>query len=136
MFLIRSFEVQLKNNFVIIFIWLFGLVCVGMFSLRKKIEDSVNRAEMLGLSALEFEEARRVKQEEMVREYDLWDDLAKSSDILIKLADSAKVVDALKDLTYKVMFFSSWTFNFVLTNNKTFWLFHTVDSEMKFRLMW
>ncbi|GJS15667.1 peptide chain release factor PrfB3, chloroplastic [Tanacetum coccineum] len=75
---------------------------LGMFSLRKKIEDSVNRAEMLGLSALEFEEARRVKQEEMVREYDLWDDLAKSSDILIKLADSAKVVDALKDLTYKV----------------------------------
>ena len=79
-----------------------------MFSLRKKIEDSVNRAEMLGLSALEFEEARRVKQEEMVREYDLWDDLAKSSDILIKLADSAKVIDALKDLTYKVFFFFSF----------------------------
>ncbi|XP_076955311.1 peptide chain release factor PrfB3, chloroplastic-like [Bidens hawaiensis] len=75
---------------------------LGMFSLRKKIEDSVNRSEMLGLTALEFEEARRIKQEEMVREYDLWDDLAKSSDILIKLADSAKVVDALKDLTYKV----------------------------------
>ncbi|KAI3782634.1 hypothetical protein L2E82_12687 [Cichorium intybus] len=75
---------------------------LGMFSLRKKIEDSVNRAEMLGLTALEFEEARRIKQEEMIREYDLWDDLAKSSDILIKLADSAKVVDALKDLTYKV----------------------------------
>lgn len=75
---------------------------LGMFSLRKKIEDSVNRAEMLGLTALEFEEAQRIKQEEMVREYDLWDDLAKSSDILIKLADSAKVVDALKDLTYKV----------------------------------
>ncbi|KAK9075881.1 hypothetical protein SSX86_004210 [Deinandra increscens subsp. villosa] len=75
---------------------------LGMFSLRKKIEDSVNRAEMLGRSALEFEEARQIKQEEMVREYDLWDDLAKSSDILIKLADSAKVVDGLKDLTYKV----------------------------------
>ncbi|XP_071698330.1 peptide chain release factor PrfB3, chloroplastic [Rutidosis leptorrhynchoides] len=75
---------------------------LGMFSLRKKIEDSVNRAEILGLSALEFEEARRVKQEEMIQEYDLWDDLGKSSDILIKLADSAKVVDALKDLTYKV----------------------------------
>ncbi|KAL8208513.1 hypothetical protein R6Q57_007925 [Mikania cordata] len=75
---------------------------LGMFSLRKKIEDSVNRAEMLGLTALEFEEARRIKQEEMIREYDLWDDLSKSSDILIKLADSAKVVDSLKDLTYKV----------------------------------
>lgn len=79
------------------------MVCVGMFSLRKKIEDSVNRAELLGLTALEFEEARQIKQEEMIREYDLWDDLAKTSDILIKLADSAKVVDALKDLTYKVM---------------------------------
>ncbi|KAI7728065.1 hypothetical protein M8C21_030614 [Ambrosia artemisiifolia] len=75
---------------------------LGMFSLRKKIEDSVNRAEMVGLTALEFEEARRIKQEEMIREYDFWDDLAKSSDVLIKLADSAKVVDALKDLTYKV----------------------------------
>ncbi|KAI3694501.1 hypothetical protein L1987_77466 [Smallanthus sonchifolius] len=75
---------------------------VCMFSLRKKIEDSVNRDEVLGLIALEFEEARRVKQEKMIRDYDLWDDLAKSSDILIKLADSAKVVDALKDLTYKV----------------------------------
>nr|XP_043619077.1 peptide chain release factor PrfB3, chloroplastic [Erigeron canadensis] len=75
---------------------------LGMFSLRKKIEDSVNRAEMLGLTALEFEEARQVKQVEMAREYDLWDDLSKSSDILIKLADSAKVVDDLKDLTYKV----------------------------------
>ncbi|KAL7587634.1 peptide chain release factor PrfB3, chloroplastic isoform X1 [Lactuca sativa] len=75
---------------------------LGMFSLRKKIEDSVNRAELLGLTALEFEEARQIKQEEMIREYDLWDDLAKTSDILIKLADSAKVVDALKDLTYKV----------------------------------
>ncbi|KAJ0560447.1 putative peptide chain release factor class I [Helianthus annuus] len=75
---------------------------LGMFSLRKKIEDSVNRAEMVSLTALEFEEARRIKQEEMIREYDLWDDLAKSSDVLIKLADSAKVVDALKDLTYKV----------------------------------
>lgn len=82
------------------FLW---MVCVGMFSLRKKIEDSVNRAELLGLTALEFEEARQIKQEEMIREYDLWDDLAKTSDILIKLADSAKVVDALKDLTYKVM---------------------------------
>lgn len=74
---------------------------LGMFSLRKKIEDSVNRAEMLAPTALELEESRRIKQEEVIREYDLWDDLAKSNEILIKLADSAKVVDALKDLTYK-----------------------------------
>lgn len=74
-----------------------------MFSLRKKIEDSVIRAEMLAAPALEHEEARRFKQEEMVREYDLWDDLAKSNEVLVNLADSAKVIDSLRDVTYKVM---------------------------------
>ncbi|KAM7500107.1 hypothetical protein LguiA_024521 [Lonicera macranthoides] len=74
---------------------------LGMFSLRKKIEDSVIRAEMLAAPALEHEEARHFKQEEMVREYDLWDDLAKSNEVLANLADSAKVVDSLRDLTYK-----------------------------------
>ncbi|XP_039019740.1 peptide chain release factor PrfB3, chloroplastic-like isoform X2 [Hibiscus syriacus] len=37
----------------------------------------------------------------MVRDYDLWNDPAKSNEILVKLADSVKVVDALKDLKYK-----------------------------------
>ncbi|KAK9289867.1 hypothetical protein L1049_008028 [Liquidambar formosana] len=74
---------------------------LGMFSLRKKIEDAVLRAELLAPSALELEEASQIKQEEMIREYNLWDDLAKSNEILVKLAGSAKVVDALKDLTYK-----------------------------------
>lgn len=73
-----------------------------MFSLKKKIEDSVNRAEMVAPAALEVEEAKRIRQEEMIHEYDLWDDLAKSNEILVELADSAKVVDALKDLKYKV----------------------------------
>lgn len=70
--------------------------------MKKKIEDTVLRAEMLAPLALELEEARRNKQEQQIRDYNLWDDTAKSSEILAKLADSAKVVDALKDLTYKV----------------------------------
>jgi len=39
----------------------------------------------------------------MVRDFDMWDDPAKSSDVLVKLANSAKVVDSLKDMKYKVM---------------------------------
>ncbi|KAJ8756291.1 hypothetical protein K2173_025103 [Erythroxylum novogranatense] len=74
---------------------------LGLFSLKKKIEDAVIRAEILAAPALELEEARRIKQEETIRQCDLWDDLAKSNEILVKLADSAKVVDALKDLRYK-----------------------------------
>ncbi|KAL5067151.1 hypothetical protein RYX36_018038 [Vicia faba] len=75
---------------------------VGLFSLRRKIEDAVNRAEMYASTALEMEEASWIKQEEMVRDSDLWDDPTKSNDILVKLANSAKVVDSLKDLRYKV----------------------------------
>ncbi|KAI9082035.1 hypothetical protein K1719_035960 [Acacia pycnantha] len=75
---------------------------VGLFSLRRKIEDAVLRAEMFAPTALEMEEARWIEQEEMMRNYNLWDDLNKSNDILVKLAYSAKVVDALKDLNYKV----------------------------------
>ncbi|KAA3454125.1 peptide chain release factor PrfB3, chloroplastic isoform X1 [Gossypium australe] len=74
---------------------------LGLFSLKKKIEDVILRAEMFAPSALELEEARRIKQEEMIRDYDLWNDPVKSSEILVKLADSVKVVDALKDLKYK-----------------------------------
>ncbi|OWM78921.1 hypothetical protein CDL15_Pgr003092 [Punica granatum] len=74
---------------------------LGLFSLKKKIEDTVLRAELMATSALELEEARRIRQEEMIRNYDLWDDPAKSNDILVELADSARAVDALKDLAYK-----------------------------------
>lgn len=70
--------------------------------MKRKIEDLVLRAEMLAPTALEFEEARRLKQEEIIREYDLWDDVAKSNEDLVQLAESAKAVDALKDLRYKV----------------------------------
>ncbi|XP_062118404.1 peptide chain release factor PrfB3, chloroplastic-like [Humulus lupulus] len=75
---------------------------LGLFALKRKIEEAVLRVEMLAPAALEHEEAKRNKQEEMIWAYDLWDDPAKSDVILAKLADSAKVVDALKDLTYKV----------------------------------
>lgn len=70
--------------------------------MKRKIEDLVLRAEMLAPTALEFEEARRLKQEEIIREYDLWDDVAKSNEDLVQLAESAKAVDALKDVRYKV----------------------------------
>ncbi|XP_042051387.1 peptide chain release factor PrfB3, chloroplastic-like [Salvia splendens] len=76
-------------------------VVFGMFSLRKRIEDSVLRAEMLAPTALEFEEGKHVDREGVVRDYDLWDDLTKSNEVLAKLADSAKVVDTMRDLTYK-----------------------------------
>ncbi|KAL3819744.1 hypothetical protein ACJIZ3_005649 [Penstemon smallii] len=74
---------------------------LGMFSLRKRIEDSVLRAEMMAPTALEHEETKHINQEKVIRDYDLWDDLGKSNEILIKLADSAKVVDTLRDLKFK-----------------------------------
>lgn len=58
---------------------------------------------MFTSTALEMEEASRTKHEEMVRDFDLWDNPSKSNDILVKLANSAKVIDSLKDLRYKVM---------------------------------
>lgn len=71
--------------------------------MKKKIEDAVIRAETFAPTAIEVEEARRNKQEEMIRDSNLWDDFAKSDRILVKLADVAKVVDSLKDLKFKVM---------------------------------
>lgn len=61
---------------------------------------------MFASTALEMEHARWIKQEAVVRDSDLWDDPAKSNDILVKLANSAKAVDSLKDLRYKVVFCS------------------------------
>ncbi|KAL0404860.1 UNVERIFIED_CONTAM: Peptide chain release factor PrfB3, chloroplastic [Sesamum radiatum] len=73
----------------------------GKINVLREIEDSILRAQMLAPTALELEEEKHVNQEEVVRDYDLWDDLSKSNEILIKLADSAKVVDTLRDLKYK-----------------------------------
>lgn len=74
---------------------------LGLFSLKKKIEDVVHRAEMIAPTALELEEARRIKQEEILREYNLWDDVSRSSESLTALADAVRVVNDLKDLKYK-----------------------------------
>lgn len=82
-------------------------IYLGFFSLKKKIEDAVLRAEMSAPTALELEEVRRIKQEEIMRGCNLWDDPAKSNEILGRFADSAKAIDALKDLKYKVKFYSN-----------------------------
>lgn len=74
--------------------------------MKKKIEDSVRRAEVLASTELVIEEARRYKQEELIRDCNLWDDPAKSSEILAKLADSTKMVDYLKDLAFKVIYYA------------------------------
>lgn len=78
-------------------------VHLGMFSLRKKIEDAVLRGEMLAPTVLHLEEEMHVWREEEMRDYNLWDDPVKSNEMLAKLADHAKVVDTLKDLAFKVM---------------------------------
>ncbi|WCJ33399.1 peptide chain release factor putative [Euphorbia peplus] len=75
---------------------------LGLFSLKKKIEDAVLRAQMSAPTALELEDARRMKQEETMREFDLWDDPLQFNDILAGLAHSVKVVDSLRDVKYKV----------------------------------
>ncbi|KAJ1262636.1 hypothetical protein BS78_09G124000 [Paspalum vaginatum] len=74
---------------------------LGMYSLKKRIEDAVVRVETTASSALELEEARRIKQEEVLRKHNLWDNPAKSHETLSALADAIRVVDHLKDLRFK-----------------------------------
>ncbi|KAL0929006.1 hypothetical protein M5K25_000945 [Dendrobium thyrsiflorum] len=75
---------------------------LGLFSLKKKIEETVNRAEMITPLAMEFEEERRIKQEEVLRECNLWnDDLTTSNESLTALADAIRVVNDLKDMRHK-----------------------------------
>ncbi|KAL3533687.1 hypothetical protein ACH5RR_007208 [Cinchona calisaya] len=74
---------------------------LGMLALRKKIEDSILSAEILAPTAIELEDAKRIKQEEVIRECNLWDDLAQANEVLVNLAECNKVVDSLKDLRYK-----------------------------------
>ncbi|GAB2267169.1 hypothetical protein Dimus_002153 [Dionaea muscipula] len=74
---------------------------LGSYTVRRKIEDAVARAEILAPIALEHEEAKRIRREELIHEYNLWDDPSRSSEALVQLADSVKLVDTLKDLTYK-----------------------------------
>ncbi|KAL6845040.1 hypothetical protein ACP4OV_025213 [Aristida adscensionis] len=74
---------------------------LGLYSLKKRIEDAVVRVETTASSALALEEARRIKQEEVLRKHNLWDNPAKSHETLSALADAIRVVDHLKDLSYK-----------------------------------
>lgn len=75
--------------------------------MKKIIEDAIARAEILA-SVLELEQATCVKQEEMIRECNLWDDPVKSNEILGKFGDSVKMVDSLKDIKYKVSYFCAY----------------------------
>ncbi|CAD6272278.1 unnamed protein product [Miscanthus lutarioriparius] len=74
---------------------------LGLYSLKKRIEDAVVRVETTASSALELEEAQRIKQEEVLRKRNLWDNPAKSHETLSALADAIRVVDHLKDLRFK-----------------------------------
>ncbi|KAK3424148.1 hypothetical protein EUGRSUZ_F00951 [Eucalyptus grandis] len=74
---------------------------LGLFSLKRKIEDAVQRTEKMAPTALQIEEAKWIKLDGLIRDYNLWDDPDKSYDVLVKLADMARAVDALRDLTYK-----------------------------------
>lgn len=74
---------------------------LGLYSLKKRIEDTVVRVETTASSALELEEARRIKQEEVLRKRNLWENPAKSHETLSALADAIRVVDHLKDLRFK-----------------------------------
>ncbi|MQM13587.1 hypothetical protein Taro_046511 [Colocasia esculenta] len=74
---------------------------LGYFSLKKKIEDAVVRAQVIASTALKVEEARRIALEDGFQQYNLWDDIKKSTDSLRRLSTATKVVDALKDLQYK-----------------------------------
>lgn len=71
--------------------------------MKKRIEDAVVRVEMTASSALEWEEARRIKQEEVLQGHNLWDNPAKSHETFSALADAIRLVDHLKDLQYKVL---------------------------------
>ncbi|XP_039129394.1 LOW QUALITY PROTEIN: peptide chain release factor PrfB3, chloroplastic [Dioscorea cayenensis subsp. rotundata] len=74
---------------------------LGLFSLKKKIADAISRAEMIAPLALEFEEARRIKQEAVLQDCNLWDDIEKSTESLSALGDAIKMVNDLKDLQHK-----------------------------------
>ncbi|CAN6360319.1 unnamed protein product, partial [Urochloa humidicola] len=74
---------------------------LGLYSLKKRIEDAVVRVETTASSALEVEEAQRIKQEEVLQKRNLWDNPAKSHETLSALADAIRVVDHLKDLRFK-----------------------------------
>lgn len=63
----------------------------------------MSRVDDAAPEALKFEQERKIKQEEMLYQSNLWDDLNISDNSLSALADTAKVVESLRDLQYKVL---------------------------------
>ncbi|KAG0496744.1 hypothetical protein HPP92_001435 [Vanilla planifolia] len=75
---------------------------LGLFSVKKKIDDVIYRAEMIAPVAVELEEERRIKQEESLCRCNLWNsDITISNESLITLADAIKMVNDLKDVQHK-----------------------------------
>ncbi|KAM3410125.1 hypothetical protein ACQJBY_002386 [Aegilops geniculata] len=74
---------------------------LGLYSWKRRIEDAVIRVELSASNALEREEARRIKHEEVLQSRNLWDNPAKSHETLSALSDAIRAVDHLKDLLYK-----------------------------------
>ncbi|PKA66993.1 hypothetical protein AXF42_Ash004484 [Apostasia shenzhenica] len=74
---------------------------LGLFSLKKKINDAVARVETITPVAMELEEERKMKQEEVLRKYNLWDDINASNESLTALADAIKVINGLKEVQHK-----------------------------------
>ncbi|KAK8928264.1 hypothetical protein KSP39_PZI017585 [Platanthera zijinensis] len=75
---------------------------LGLFSLKKKIENTVKRAEMIAHAAMELEEERKIKQEVALRTCNLWDnDISTSIESLTDLADNIKLVNDLKEVLHK-----------------------------------
>jgi peptide chain release factor 2 len=58
---------------------------------------------MTASNALKWEEAQRIKHEEVLQSRSLWDNPAKSHEALSALSDAIRAVDHLKDLLYKVL---------------------------------
>ncbi|XP_047095418.1 peptide chain release factor PrfB3, chloroplastic isoform X1 [Lolium rigidum] len=74
---------------------------LGLYSWKRRIEDAVIRVEMTASNALKWEEAQRIKHEEVLQSRSLWDNPAKSHEALSALSDAIRAVDHLKDLLYK-----------------------------------
>uniref|UniRef100_A0ACD5U3P1 Uncharacterized protein n=1 Tax=Avena sativa TaxID=4498 RepID=A0ACD5U3P1_AVESA len=74
---------------------------LGLYSWKRRIEDAVIRVETTAYNALEWEEAQRIKHEEVLQSRSLWDNPAKSHETLSDLSDAIRAVDRLTDLLYK-----------------------------------
>eukprot|EP01018_Ginkgo_biloba_P030917 Gb_04252 [translate_table: standard] len=74
---------------------------LGFYALRKDVEDVAKRVEAMALVGLEQEEAILTDLEHRAAENNLWDDLVRAQETLLKLADSEENIALLKDLRFK-----------------------------------